>query len=93
MKYLPAAIASPATLLPVTKANFDIYYTGVGGFAPPIWGYTPYTNDLDYGQVSDAFNWRIKDDVSGGKWGVRCDGDGCHDTSNGHDRRDRVQLP
>lgn len=78
MKFSGALAIALATLLPAIKANFDVYRVGVScsGICGNAEGWQVYEaeancdNDLDW-------IWRDSDDVSGGKYGVRCEGDGC----------------
>ena len=80
MKYPPATIFSLASLLlPLTTANFDLYWDqSSDGLNPPSdVGMSFFANDPDCNTVEDAYYWAKLGDVSGGKEGVRCKGDGC----------------
>ncbi|KAI0178758.1 hypothetical protein GGR52DRAFT_533317 [Hypoxylon sp. FL1284] len=80
MKVIPATVIALAALLQVAHANFDVYAEGIGGngISGNSWGYQVYDVPPECGDVNNWI-WRKSDDVSGGKYGVRCKGtgDGC----------------
>lgn len=75
MKLTIPALAIFAT---AAKANFDVYFAALGGtgIAGNSFGFQVYDNPPACGDTLDWI-WRSSGDVSGGKYGVRCEGDGC----------------
>jgi hypothetical protein len=76
MKLLTAAAAtSLATLLPAVTADFVLYAQDIGGngIIEGAQGWQAYPDVADCDSVRDWI-WRTSDDVSGGKYGVRCKG-------------------
>lgn len=76
MKFATASSLALATFLQAAKADFYLYAAGIGGngIAGNAWGYQVYGGDtVDCDNVIDWI-WRSSDDVSGGKYGVRCKG-------------------
>jgi len=67
-------------LIPAVKANFDIYAVHVFNARNP-WTYQEgvsiFVNDLSENDFLRARIWPWKDDVSGNKLGMKCQGDGC----------------
>lgn len=80
MKFVSTTIITWTALLQATNANFDVYMSGIGGngISGNAWGYTVYDSPPGCDGAMDWI-WRSSDDVSGGKYGVRCEGsnDGC----------------
>lgn len=76
MKFSQATIVAFAALLKVSKADFDIYWSKVGGngISPNMDSWNIVDSDADCDALGDATMWRGSDDVSGDKWGVRCKG-------------------
>ncbi|KAI8951219.1 hypothetical protein F4801DRAFT_546080 [Xylaria longipes] len=78
MKFISTTAIALAAMLQVANANFDVYNQGIGGngISGNTWGWQVYTSDPSCDDVH-AWIWRDSSDVSGGKYGVRCKGDGC----------------
>lgn len=75
MKRFSATTVALAALLRAADANFDVYAAGVGGngISGNSWGYQVYDGAVNCDDSLDWI-WRASDDVSGGKYGVRCKG-------------------
>ncbi|KAI1178467.1 hypothetical protein F4777DRAFT_576001 [Nemania sp. FL0916] len=67
-----------AAVLNIARADFDIYRQGIGGngISGNSWGWMAYDSPPACDSVTEWI-WRSSSDVSGGKYGVRCEGDGC----------------
>lgn len=67
-------------LLPAVNANFDIYAVQILN-ARNLFvyqeGVSIFVNDPGQDTILRARIWPWKDDVSGGKLGIKCHGDGC----------------
>lgn len=76
MKYSGASIIVLAGLMQATLADFNIYRVGLGGtgISGNAEGWQVYMGDANCDNAIDWI-WRDSDDVSGGKYGVRCDGE------------------
>lgn len=78
MKITTTAIISLAAFLSTVKADFELYQVGLGGngISANVEGWQVYQNEAN---CDTALNWIWRDskDVSGNKFGVRCEGDGC----------------
>jgi hypothetical protein len=77
MKFLTAATATTlVTLLPAVKADFVLFAQGIGGggIIDNAWGWQAYSSSEPSCDDVHSWIWRKKDDVSGGKYGVRCKG-------------------
>ncbi|KAF2635907.1 hypothetical protein P280DRAFT_484274 [Massarina eburnea CBS 473.64] len=73
-----------ATLAQITYANFDIYIIYLR--SPYISGiltrYAIFAVDPDCDDVRAAHEYMSRNDVSGTKFGVRCEGNGCEGNHN-----------
>jgi hypothetical protein len=78
MKYAAVTTIALAALLQAANANFDLYRVGIGGdgISGNAEGWHVYEGEPSCDQALDWI-WRDSEDVSGGKYGVRCEGDGC----------------
>lgn len=86
MKFSSATVIAVATLLQAVDANFDVYRVGIGGngITGNSEGWQVYEAEANCDNKLDWL-WRVSDDVSGGKYGLRCVGTpgGCgRDDSN-----------
>lgn len=77
MKFVSPTTVALAALLQAADADFDVYATGLGGdgITDNVWGYQVFDGAADCEKHLDWI-WRSGDDVSGGKYGVRCKGQG-----------------
>jgi hypothetical protein len=78
MKLSGMPLLSLAALLTAVHADFEIYQVGIGGngITGNAEGWQVYQDEANCDTVLEWI-WRDSDDVSGGKYGVRCEGDGC----------------
>lgn len=81
MKFLSATTFASAVLLPAVYADFDVYIVSVGGtgIAGNSRGYQVYDGEANCDNSLDWL-WVTRKDVSGDKYGVRCeseDDDAC----------------
>ncbi|KAI0150142.1 hypothetical protein GGR57DRAFT_198807 [Xylariaceae sp. FL1272] len=83
MQLISFSSVALAALLHVASADFAIYRQGVGGngITGNTWGWMAYNGPPDCNTVTEWI-WRDSSDVSGGKYGVRCEGDGCPSDSD-----------
>jgi hypothetical protein len=79
MKYAATITIVLAALLQAANADFDLYRVGLGGtgISGNSEGWQVYEQDTANCDSALDWIWRDSDDVSGGKFGVRCEGDGC----------------
>jgi hypothetical protein len=77
MKYTATTTIALATLLQAVHANFDLYRVGVGGngITGNGEGWQVYEEQASCDGALDWY-WVDSGDVSGGKYGVRCNGNG-----------------
>jgi hypothetical protein len=74
MRVLSSILLLLAAFTSICTANFDVYraYDYFGGGADAGW--LIFEADPSCNQVNNARFYYDRDDVSGGKWGVRCKG-------------------
>ncbi|OAG12332.1 uncharacterized protein CC84DRAFT_112811 [Paraphaeosphaeria sporulosa] len=87
MKYTSAVTIAVATLLHSVNANFDLYRVGLGGtgVSGNGEGWQAYEAEANCDNKLDWY-WVDSEDVSGGKYGVRCEGDGCGRSQDDDDK-------
>jgi hypothetical protein len=78
MQFTQISIVALAALLQAVRADFDLYRIGISssGIGGNGEGWQVYPDSWTCGDAVDWI-WRDSDDVSGSKYGVRCEGDGC----------------
>ena len=78
MKFTTISIIGLAAFFSTVKADFELYQVGLGGggIVGNVEGWQVYQNEANC-DTARNWIWRDRKDVSGGKWGVRCEGDGC----------------
>ncbi|KAL1593282.1 hypothetical protein SLS60_010890 [Paraconiothyrium brasiliense] len=88
-----------STLLPLTLANFDIYadhYKSWSSTNPQAGGFRIFGGDTNdpckYVNKKDYIRWPKRDDVSGEKFGIRCEGSGCDYESADPNKIDRLEM-
>jgi hypothetical protein len=81
---LPAITLATSTLIPSTSANFDVYRVNsikpyTQGGTSLGWMIFPAEPPCDVVVRKTSTNgwWESSNDVSGDKYGFRCEGDGC----------------
>ncbi|KAF2149361.1 hypothetical protein K461DRAFT_270964 [Myriangium duriaei CBS 260.36] len=81
---IPVSLIALVAVLPATNADFTLYAEGIGGngISGNAWGYQVYDGKAECDHIIDWI-WRTSSDVSGGKYGVRCKGDGDSCASSG----------
>jgi hypothetical protein len=79
MKLISASLVSIATLWIAVSADFELYRVDLGGdgITGNVKGWQVYQDEANR-HTALNWLWRTSDDVSGGKFGVRCQGDGCY---------------
>ncbi|KAF1966513.1 hypothetical protein BU23DRAFT_661968 [Bimuria novae-zelandiae CBS 107.79] len=89
--YSGVGLAALSAILPLTLANFDIYADSYRDWtmnydvpAFRIFGGVESGKDLCKYLDQPAVRWPSRGDVSGGKWGIRCEGAGCAVDGDAH---------
>jgi hypothetical protein len=77
MKFTQSTLISIFAVIPAAMADFDIYATSSGGngISANIAGYNFLSGDPSCDEAWNSQIWGQKDDVSGDKYGVRCEQD------------------
>ncbi|KAF2868136.1 hypothetical protein BDV95DRAFT_158257 [Massariosphaeria phaeospora] len=78
MKPISLTAVVLTALLQAVNADFNLYRVGIGGdgITGNSEGWQVYQDNAGCDNELDWI-WRESDDVSGGQYGVRCEGDGC----------------